>query len=179
MPVVRAQTIRAVSSLSFEDIGEVTLPKDYDHPYCLRRFFYRNPTAFLFKDGSISDKNFPRPSHRMKAGGGYRVRLASVLKTISYEEALRLLQEEGTVFTGAQGLVTVWEQLHEIIPRPRSIFSLDQPASLPIHRAADPGQDLRGLPVLGAYCGEADLTLLTTGVPIIPGKRILCMTQIS
>ncbi len=114
------------------DLGTIVVPEDYNHETALTTFKRKNQgknnKKFSFYNDSITDANFPNPSRILLPGDELRVRLFRQIGdgiTLS-EERMAFLSSQRAVYTGAQGLALVFEQMRDQLPKGMRYSSFDE-----------------------------------------------------
>jgi len=122
-----------VSDPRFELLNkfELTVPSDYIHETRLASFKQENRSKFWSYNDNIKDQNYARVSHKLIPGKTYIGKIFQILKPVSSEDILALLNEqEGNRFAGAQGLSVLWEYSKEKFPVGKWTIAIDKPDNL-------------------------------------------------
>lgn len=87
----------------------LTIPADYNHINRLDSFKKSHQKEFCYYNGSITDKNFQKVSHRLIPGKTYRVKVFGIKTRVTSDECLTVYRANKAYFTGAQGISAVYE----------------------------------------------------------------------
>ena len=111
------------------DLGIIVVPENYMYGTCLGTFFKANGKKLYDYNKNITDANFPNPSRILKPGDRVRVRAFHQIvpgKTTSEERMAFLEKQPGNFYAGAQGLVHVFEQKRDQLPKGKWYASFDK-----------------------------------------------------
>ena len=114
------------------DLGEVTVPDNYDHATCLATFDKENRKKFYSYNDAITDKNFPTPTRILKPGDKFHVRAFKQIVSgdTTSEERMAFLAKQKAVLVGAQGATLVFEQKRDQLPKSKWYASFDKKEKL-------------------------------------------------
>ena len=107
------------------DLGIITITKEIS----LDVFFSENGEKLHDYSKGITDENFPNPSRILKPGDRVRVRAFHqiVPGTTTSEERMAFLEKQpGNFYAGAQGIVHVFEQKRDQLPKGKWYASFDK-----------------------------------------------------
>jgi hypothetical protein len=120
--------VGSTEKFSLIDLGIVTVPADYDHSSCLKKFAKQNGRKFAYYNDDITDKNFPNPTRILKPGDKFRVCAFQQIvpgKTTS-KERMAFLATQKAIHTGAQGLSLIFDQKRDQLPKGKYYASFDE-----------------------------------------------------
>lgn len=102
------------------DLGVINVPKDYVQSNQISLFNKRKERdEFRDYDSNINDENFSSPSYFLKPEDklGVFVYKQVVSEATSSLERINFLSKNNSIFTGPQGLLLVWEQKRDLLPK--------------------------------------------------------------
>lgn len=108
------------------DLGIITVPRGFDP------FGGKNREKIHRFDDEINDKNFSNPTRVLKPGDKFRVRAFKQVidDSRTSDERMAFLRSEKAVFTGVQGVILVWKQKRDQLPKGKWYTSFDEPDRL-------------------------------------------------
>lgn len=114
------------------DLGEITVPANYDHAKHLDSFRKKNKKKFYFYNDAITDANFSNPTRVLKPGDKFRVRAFKQIVggSTTSEERMAFLAAQKAVHTGAQGASLVFEEKRDQLPKGYWYSSFDEKGRL-------------------------------------------------
>lgn len=126
-----------VPKLGFEwfgTMGHLFVPENYQHETYLRDVRRRHSHTLESFNMLITDERCRRVSHVLKPGDKLFVSLFCnrVRRVFDVDDGLALLESQGAVFPGAQGLALLSEQKGRRFPVGYDCISLDHVQRLPI-----------------------------------------------
>ena len=116
----------------FADLGNITVPLNYDHATCITKFRARHGQRFDKIHSELIDANFVHPSWVMRAGQKFHVRIFYQFELGVTQASVRMeyLNTQKVAYTGFQGLALVFEKMRQKLPRGCNIVSYDEAENL-------------------------------------------------
>lgn len=111
-----------------EDLGVLTVPRDYIHDGWLASFREHNYRNFLAYNAGITDQNFPKPSHVLSPCERLHVRLwkQTGFGTTTHEDRMEFLRELNSLFVGPQGAALLFARKRQSLPMDYRYEFLDE-----------------------------------------------------
>ena len=156
------------------DLGTIVVPADYDHTKALAKFAKANKKKCCYFNPTLTDANFSNPTRVLKAGDRLRVRAFEQIVSgmTSSADRMDFLRTQQAVFTGAQGMALVFEQLRTKLPKGKWYASLDEKRRLPVV------DGYRGVPDVRAFNdGNFYVDLGEFGLPWMRSNTLLCFSD--
>ncbi len=140
----------------FLDLGIIEVPPNYKSKHQLENFLRTSQNVISSYPSTFTDVSFRRPTTLLCPGRRLRVRAFKQVEmgAASSIERIRFLESHRCVFTGAQGLTLVIEQLRDKLCGERRYLSYDYAGALP-----EEGGDEK---VPGVHCNSGRLHLILT-----------------
>lgn len=109
------------------DLGTVVLPDNYVHETCLTTLSGLNRDYFIVLDDGIDD-NFKNSTQVLRPRYKIYIRVFHqvVGGTTTWEERMAFLATQNAVHTGAQGLLIVFDQKRDQLPKDKWYASFDE-----------------------------------------------------
>ena len=112
-----------------KDLGIIKVPDDYRHSTQFGNFLRMYRKKFWRIGSDIDVANFPDPSHVLRPGDKFRVRVfgqaVGVMSTTT-EERMAFLNAQGDVHIGPQGVSLIFEQKRILLPEGSRYISFDK-----------------------------------------------------
>jgi hypothetical protein len=136
MPITQPSTIDAGVNEKFgEKITEfeITVPVDYNHKTYIdtsAKKAKKEKTTYGYND-NLNSKNFANASVQLEPGKTYKVKIFPTLVfSISSDDCIAFLKKQQAILVGGQGLMLVYDQTKDKLPKGTWTTSLDEKPTL-------------------------------------------------
>ncbi len=127
------------------DVGTLTIPKDYNHDIFFDELSKRNPDLDLIWSykSNMTNENFPNTTDKFTPGKTYGVRAIPLLRNIPSERILEYMKAKSYLKVGPRGLFLLKEIKPKYFIKGKHHFSFDEQKNL--HTLDSNGRYLPGV----------------------------------
>lgn len=161
------------------DAFELVVPVNYHHDIQLRAFRKSHTRQKFGYNDAVNDNDCAQVTTKLEPSQKYVIKIFQMKEPIaSPEGCMEVLQEEGIIFTGAQGLSLVYEKSRAYIEADCRYFSFDRKDALPKWHATPKWHaDCPGVPYIAIRKDESFFSLYPFDDVIRNGDRVVCFCK--